>query len=228
MNSQQFFIAFEGLDGAGKSTLFEKLGPMLEHKTSNKIIQIDKKFPPAFSSYSDHHIATIRSILWEYQKDAPMTELGDMHWLYLLASWFHVIDSTQIKPSLANGHSILMESWCYKYLVRYRLKADFMYEAMLTAFYSLTRPSPIIYIDVDPHIAAERKTFYGFSESGGMDGLQGNTKNDFLIYQNTLRQFYLDFASQNDWIIINSDNNDVDSLALEIIEALARSGVISP
>ncbi|NWB93976.1 hypothetical protein [Pseudomonas agarici] len=225
MTDKQFFVAFEGLDGAGKSTLFEALGPLLKNRIKSKLVLVDKKYPPAFSSYTDNHISTIRSILWEYPKGAPMDELGDMHWLYLLAAWFHVIDNTQIKPALVEGHNVIMESWCYKYLVRYRLKADYMYEAMLTAFYSLTRPSPVIYIDVDPKIAAERKTSYGFSESGGMDGLKGSSKSDFIAYQNTLREIYLDLAAQNGWMIIKADHKPIDFMAHEVMESLSDFGI---
>ena len=222
MDNRQFFVAIEGLDGAGKSTLFKTIAPMLKVRVDNKLICVDKKYPPVYSDYTDQHIAKIRSILWEYPKDAPMDELGDMHWLYLLASWFHVVDNTQIKPALAEGYSVLMESWCYKYLVRYRLKADYMHESMLTAFCSLTRPSPVVFIDIDPRIAAERKTVFGFSESGGMDGLKGSTKSDFISYQNTLRDIYLDLASQNGWLVIKAEEKPVDLIANEIISALAE------
>lgn len=225
MTDKQFFVALEGLDGAGKTTLFNVLGPLLQERAKQKLVLVDKKYPPAFSTYSDDHIARIRRILWDYPKGAPMDELGDMHWLYLLAAWFHAIDKTQIKPALAEGSSVLMESWCYKYLVRYRLKADYMYDAMLTAFYSLTRPSPVIYIDVDPKVAAERKTFYGFSESGGMDGLRGSSKVDFISYQSTLREFYLNLATQNDWLIIKADDKSADFIAHEVMESLSDFGV---
>lgn len=225
MLKDQLFITFEGLDGSGKSSLFEIIGPILREKSRPPLRLVDKKYPPNFSPYTDSHIACIRSILWEYPSGAPMGELGDMHWLHLLASWFHVIDNTQIKPALAQGDSIFMESWCYKYLVRYRLKSDYMYKAMLTALQSLTQPNPVVFIDIKPEVAAERKKVFGYSESGGMDGLRGSSKKDFIAYQNTLRDIYLDLAAQHQWIVIEADNKPLFIIADEVLERLTSHGI---
>lgn len=213
-----FFLAFEGLDGAGKTTISNLVYEKLKKRMNNNdLLFIDKKNPPKKSNYIEYHSSNIRDILWDYPENAPMHELGDMHWLYLLSSWFHLLDYTQIKPGLDSGKNIILESWCYKYLVRYRMKSDYMFEAMQAAFFNLTNPFPVIYLDIDPKIAAERKNTFGISESGGMDGLKGNSKENFIIYQNTLREIYFDFAKKGNWKIINVSNRTIDSIADEVV-----------
>lgn len=66
------FIAFEGTDGAGKSTIARATFDRVIESRPNKITYIDKNRPPVSSGYAEFHMSRIREILWDYPDNAPL------------------------------------------------------------------------------------------------------------------------------------------------------------
>jgi thymidylate kinase len=79
-------IAFEGIDGSGKTTTAQLLIETLNcvHK---KAIIVDKKSPQFEQQYIANRMNLLKKVIWEYGND-PVYELGNEHSIYLLASWF--------------------------------------------------------------------------------------------------------------------------------------------
>ena len=209
-NTRSFLIAFEGTDGAGKSTI--------ARATYNKVCEnhprlrfIDKNSPPVPSGYSEFHMSRLREILWDYPDNAPLEQLGDRHWLNLITAWFQATDYAAIRPILESGGSCITDGWYYKYLARFLLKDSILSDEAIAFFTTIRKPDAVIFLDVDPIVAAKRKGTLRLSESGAYDGGSNNRVNSFIAYQNRVRYSYAQCGMAN---CIKIDTTDLSEEAV--------------
>lgn len=217
-------IAFEGADGAGKSTIARATyDKVFERNPSLKFI--DKNSPPVPSGYAEFHMARIREILWEYPDGAPLEQLGDPHWLYLITAWFHATDHAAIKPLIESGMHCIIDGWYFKYLARFLLKNSVLAEDAITAFTTIRKPDAVIFLDVDPVIAAKRKGTFRLSESGAYDGGDNDRLNSFIAYQNRVRSSYQLCGLENCVTIDTTDLSEeavLDKAVSAVLHILSR------
>jgi dTMP kinase len=188
------FISLEGADGAGKSTIARLL---YDHVKAEglRALYIEKNNPTPLQGYPSYHLGKIRDVLWDYPVDAPLSQLGDDHWLHLIAAWFSAVDHCAIRPALANGTIVLTDGWTLKYLARFSLKGAPYEEDCLKAFRRLTEPDCVLFLDTEPDVAATRKQSIKPSESGQLDGYQGDPRQSFLLYQSRVREQMLNLST---------------------------------
>ncbi|MBC1936707.1 hypothetical protein HCA69_10040 [Listeria grandensis] len=214
------FICFEGLDGSGKTNISNKVYSMLKEQ-GKEVIFINKKELEGFDPYVSQHMKQIKKILWDYAPDDPLSNLGDEHWLHLNIAWFAVLDYCKIQEELSKDKVVIIDNWYYKLLSRYVLKPQYQKEYIEHSFSKLRVPDKVIYLDVTPSIAAKRRTEYSITETGNMDGFEGNSSENFINYQSKVREVLLNYVKKNNWSIINTDNLNEDQVvseALQIIE----------
>lgn len=215
---QPLFIAFEGTDGAGKSTIaratFDKIC-----ESRSDIKYIDKNRPPVSSGYAEFHMSRIREILWDYPDDAPLEQLGDRHWISLISAWFHATDYAAIRPLMDSGVSCIADGWHYKYLARFLLKNTDLAEEALKLFSTIRKPDAVIFLDVDPTLAAQRKGAFRLSESGAYDGGNEDRLKSFIAYQNRVRSSYEQCGMAN-WVRIDTTDLSEDAVLDRAIRAV--------
>jgi thymidylate kinase len=222
-SDQPIFIAFEGTDGAGKSTIaranFDKV-----FESYSKISYIDKNRPPVPSGYTEFHMSRIREVLWDYPDNAPLDQLGDKHWISLISAWFQATDYAAIRPLIDSGVSCIADGWHYKYLARFLLKNTGMTEEALTIFSTIRKPDAVIFLDVDPALAAQRKGSFRLSESGAFDGGNEDRLKSFIAYQNRVRSSYEQCGLAN-WVRI--DTTDLSEEAVLDKAVIAVQSLLS-
>lgn len=189
LTEHSLLIAFEGTDGAGKSTIARATYDRV-CESHPRLKFIDKNSPPVPTGYTEFHMARIREILWEYPDGAPLEQLGDRHWLNLITAWFHATDHAAIRPLIESGTHCITDGWYYKYLARFLLKESVLAADAIAAFTTIRKPDAVIFLDVDPVIAAKRKGAFRLSESGAYDGGDNDRLNSFIAYQNRVRSSY--------------------------------------
>ncbi|MBD3861250.1 MULTISPECIES: dTMP kinase [Bacillus] len=222
------FICFEGLDGSGKSTIANKVVDKLIYDKEGKILFIDKKKPEFSSGYVNMHMSKIKEILWDYYPDDPLYELGDYHWLYLNASWFATVDKCRITPLLESGSTIIMDNWYFKFLARFKIKKNFNYSVAQMCFSPLIKPDITIFLDVDPSISVKRRTNYSITETGNMDGYSGRTQDNYIKYQNEVRNVLKKMSEDHNWIVVPVEDESEEEIAdkvYKIIKSKLRSVV---
>jgi thymidylate kinase len=207
---QALFIAFEGTDGAGKSTIARATYDKI-YESHSKLKYVDKNRPPVSLGYTEFHMSRIREILWDYPDDAPLDQLGDRHWISLIAAWFQATDYAAIRPLMDSGVSCIADGWYYKYLARFLLKDAGLAEEALAIFSTIRKPDAVIFLDVDPVLAAQRKGSFRLSESGAYDGGNENRLKSFIDYQNRVRSSYERCGLAN-WVRI--DTTDLSEAAV--------------
>lgn len=217
-SDKPIFIAFEGTDGAGKSTVaratFDKV-----FESCSKTTYIDKNRPPVFSGYTEFHMSRIREILWDYPDNAPLDQLGDRHWVNLISAWFQATDYAAIRPLIDSGVNCIADGWYYKYLARFLLKNKDLAEEALTIFSTIRKPDAVIFLDVDPALAAQRKGSFRLSESGAYDGGNEDRLKSFIAYQNRVRSSY-EQCGLADWVRIDTTDLTEEAVLDKAVSAV--------
>lgn len=150
--------------------------------------------------YVRSHLTHLAKILWEYPHDSPIRLLGDMHWLDLLAAWFHAVDQTIVRPGLEEGKTIIVDGWYYKYVCRFALKPSFRARALEHRFSATTEPDLVLLLDADPRTVVQRRDELKPSESGFPDASSDEDRHyNFIEYQAQVRERYVRYAANRHW-----------------------------
>jgi thymidylate kinase len=207
-------ICFEGLDGAGKTTLAKKLAHALKNSGESAIF-IERKN----SIFPTHELTArmviLRELIWEYG-DLPLQDYGDEHALYNMASWFSVLDRCKIQPLLASGTTVVIDNWYYKFAARFKAKPHMDFQHVLRTFDHLCCPDLVIFLDVTPTVAVQRKQSFSKGECGNFDGLVGTTAENFLRYQQMVHAGLLELSQGGEWLRVAVDHRTLDEIEAEI------------
>ena len=163
-------------------------------------------------------MARFSSIIWETRGAEPREILSDMHWVHLSTAWFTIVDQHVVQPALAQHDVVILDSWYHKLIARFRVKQGVAFREMQRCFAHLTVPDFTCFLDVDPTIAATRKTSFGYSESGNLDGLSGATRENFVTYQGWVRRELETLGRDNGWFRISIDDMNPTEAAAAAID----------
>lgn len=216
------FVVIEGIDGSGKSTLAELVSKKLV-ELKYQVKAIDKTNQIYESSFANGQMQNIKKALWDYPKNSNILEMGDFHWLMLIASWYYAIDELGVIPSKISNEIdyILIDSWFYKYAARYFLKKNFDINFVKTIFSKLTQPDIIIFLNVDPKVAAKRKNgSFKPTECGVIEQPELANEENFVKYQTKIQKQLLATCDSENIIEINIGEKDINTLTTEILDAL--------
>jgi len=226
MASTGKFISLEGLDGAGKTTTAERVAKLFSTRGKD-VVFVGRTTPQVADGYLRKHMEAVRAAIYECysELDYPINELGNKHWLYLIASWLHALDQSVVKPLIADGRHVIIDGWFYKILSRFSLKQDLDKAHIEACFTGLTVPDSVILLDIDPGVAASRKTTFTYSESGNMDGWCGRTRQNFLEYQRLVREEVIKLRIKNKWSVIRVDHLTLDEVVDTVAENIINQGL---
>jgi len=104
---------------------------------------------------------------------------SERHWLFIIASWFALLDENVIIPFVESRHIVVVDNAHYKTMARYRLKKNINQELVRRVFSDLRYPDGLILLEVRPEIALARKGEFEAVESG----FHGEKDEDFTRHQ---------------------------------------------
>lgn len=215
------FICFEGLDGAGKSTAAAHFAKALDSR-GERATFLARKDPHCNDERLSQRLENLADLIWGYG-DIPVEKMGDHHALYNVASWLSSIDLLKVQPTLATGSTVVMDNWFYKFLARMSLKPGLDTNHAANCFAHLTIPNHVVLLDVNPEIAASRKITFTRGETGGFDGYGEPNRNNFIRYQNLVREILLNDADRFGWTVIDtSDRTPKEVVRLCLNELLGK------
>lgn len=212
------FVSIEGIDGSGKSTLAKELELLGE--IAGKPVYLIGKNSPIGVDYVARHADGLRELLWREQTEHQRGGISDLHWLWLAASWFALVEQIEIENRVRDGAVVISDSWFDKILARFSLKASSIVEQAHAVSASLRRPDITVMLDVAPELAADRKCYFGYSECGNFDGLIGRSRENFVHYQGLVRREYLRLANAGGWATFETPvtANDIARLVIARLE----------
>jgi dTMP kinase len=199
MRGEGFFVAIEGIDGAGKSTLARQLGPDLVRSRCQALILTKESRPE--DPFGRGQLDGIGRALWDYPRNADIAVMGDPYWLGLLAAWFTAVDRFLVQPALTEGRLVVSDGWVAKYVARFALKPQFEIESLTRSFAAAATPDMTLWLDLPPAIASGRRSDFKPSESGQAEAGRGQL--DFTRYQTMVAANLSVMARQPSWQRIN-------------------------
>ncbi|MFI6517604.1 dTMP kinase [Spirillospora sp. NPDC050679] len=217
-------VAIEGCDGAGKSTIAPLVAAGLRAR-GHPVRSLHPKNPDlsALPEYLRAHLGQLQRLLWREQgHEEERNLLPDAHWITLSGSWFAAVDDLVVRPALHEGGIVLLDSWSTKLEVRFSLKGPAFAEHAANVYRPITRPRIGVLLDVDPVVAAARKSTFGLSECGHFDGLRGRGPENFVAYQSRVRSALLDRAAADRWAVVATDSPG-DAVADRVIAMIEAS-----
>ena len=185
MNSN--YIAFEGIDGSGKTSIIENLSDILNSQNKDHIIVRE----PGGTSVGEG----IRELLLSH--DYQVNSLAEA--LLMSASRAQLIQET-VKPSLDNGQIVITDRSAYSSVayqgVGRELGYKKIYELNDLAIESIW-PKKVVLLDIDPKVSLSRQKIVDRIGSGEIEFFQ------------KVRSGYLQLAKEfeNDFLVLNAENN---------------------
>lgn len=217
-------ICFEGIDGAGKSSVARGVCRLLvEHRVDARFVA--RKEPTALDSRFSPRLELLAELIWGYG-ELPVERLGDHHALYNVASWFAALDRIKIRPLLDAGVTVVMDNWYFKFLARLTLKDGLDAGHAAACFAHLTRPDRVFHLRVPPAVAAERKTTFNRGESGSFDGYGPPSRESFLSYQERVAPVLDAMARRHGWIAVDAAGRNLPQVVDFVFARLATPAAV--
>jgi thymidylate kinase len=210
--SRGLFVAFEGIDGAGKSTAAREAASILRLR-GVPVTAFDKKEPPSLSAYASTHLRALETVIWGQAPDDPYLELGDDHWIYLQLAWYAALVRCAVEPLLAAGQVVIVDTWAYKFLAKLYLRPGVDADGARSLFARLRRPDLVVHLCLPPQTAAARKTRFSASETGNHEGPVDLSRHGFVTYQTRLAQVLAGLAVEERWRTVDATNLSVTEVA---------------
>lgn len=207
------FVALEGIDASGKSTLAAELVAELRRAGEPALLVDRATAPAAAGGYPGAHLAALRALIWEYPADAQTSSLGFAHWSHLLAAWFAGVDHTVVTPALAAGSWVVADPWYYKFATRFAVTVGL--DEALAAFAGISAPGTVVWLDVAPDVCAGRRTDLRSTEAGEWQG-KDRGRDSFVDYQDSVREHYGTLAASLGWHTVTAP--DAASLAGRLLD----------
>lgn len=179
-------IAFEGIDGSGKSTTSEALRAALARTRAVAPVV----HWTSFQMYANEH----EELLFGHVNRLRMSgDLGPLAYAAWHAADFAYRLETFVQPALARGEVVIMDRYKYTGIVRDVIRG--LDEGVVRSLYAFAPdPDLLIYLDIDPAVAYRRKKerglAIGFYESAR--DLYGHMPEEegFVAFQGLCRRRY--------------------------------------
>jgi thymidylate kinase len=213
------FVAFEGIDGSGKSTTARRLvermrsmgiGVTLVEHNGHELGH------PAVSAYTADLLAMKRRT-----HTFEFGILGEPHWALIRASYYALVDRFVVQPALARGDVAVADGWYYKFLARLRANGSDV-DPLAAVFATVRVPDVVLLLDTAPDLAALRKQDFNNSEFGTAP-VRGSVRAAFAAYQRQVRHQLLRMAVTHRWQRIDSTGESPDEIAASALDRLGVS-----
>lgn len=209
--TQSFFISFEGGEGAGKTTLIQKVELALREKG----FDIIRTREPGGSVLGEH----IRKLLLDHKETTPISSMAEL--LLFLAARAQQIEEV-IKPALKESKLILCDRFndsTIAYQGAGRGLGIEKVEELCHLVCDGVEPHLTLFLDVDPNVGITRTT--ATAKENAKEGHRDRIESESIQFHTRLRNAYLSIAKQypHRFFIIDA-NQPADKVYEEAMKAI--------
>lgn len=181
------FITFEGGEGAGKTTLINRLAGTLQ----NRGYAVVKTREPGGSKLSE----TIRNLLLNHDAEIKISTMAELL-LFLAARAQHLEEV--IKPALKSGTMVLCDRFndstvAYQGYARGLGMAEV--ETLCKLVCQDVMPDMTLFLDIDPEVGLDRSRFS--AKENAASGHVDRIESEKMSFHDRVRQGFLQIAKQN-------------------------------
>ncbi|WOX12305.1 hypothetical protein [Streptomyces sp. N50] len=217
-------IAFEGIDGSGKTTTAKALSDAIREQGGSCVF-MPKRAVVSDEPYVREHLETLAEIIWSKAKHAPTHLLGYDYWIHAVASYFFAVEHACIRPLLAAGTTVVVDNWFYKFALRISLASGKELATVLSCFEDLLEPDTVFYLDVSAEKSASRKGEFSWAETGSTEKDRPSQEQElanFVTYQNLVREGYRPFLEKENWNPVDPGDATAEQTAKMLVAKRAR------
>jgi hypothetical protein len=203
------FIALEGPDGVGKTTLAGLLAPLRYADAvaalpggppgPGALVCVAKRQVSATSAYAERAMGRLAGVLWG---SGDSRDLPDAFWVHAQAAWFAAHTATVLEPLLAAGWDVLVDGWFYKFHGQL-LEQGYRQDELDVIFARTRTPDGVLLLTADL-AGIHRRRAGGFRPTElGMFAGDGELGADtFVAYQQRGLRRLRDYAARLDWATV--------------------------
>lgn len=208
------FIAMEGTDGVGKTSLARRLADIsyetavarlaeptaviTPNVAAGTLVFVPRRQISATSAYAATLMEHLSTMLW-HSGDAP--DLSDAFWVSLQAAWFTAHTETVVGPLLGAGFDVLVDGWLYKFFAKLLLQG-FTEPDLAVIFDRVRMPDSVLLLLADVGAVYDRRSDFRPAELGmhaGYGDLGDLNRNTFVDYQTRTALNLQDLADRHGW-----------------------------
>lgn len=204
-------LAFEGIDGAGKTATARALFARL--KQEGMQVQYVAKSSVTFDDpYVKAEMTKLRGLIWPPAECEPSSDVfGTHYYLYLIAAWYSAVERWRLSAWQASNELVIVDGWYYRTIVKAHLRQGLDISWLETLFKHVSAPTAVVLLDIEPALAWQRRSTFKSTELGRWDGFTGDDRAAFCAYQENVRTHLLRLSSAAGWKIVKQ----AEDLSLE-------------
>jgi thymidylate kinase len=227
------FIALEGTDGVGKTSLARQLADLNYDTATTRLAQpradgpadagldglvfVSRRQVSVTSTYASTLMEHLSTMLW-HSGDAP--DLSDAFWVSLQAAWFTAHTEAVLRPLLDAGFDVIVDGWLHKFFAKLLIQG-FAEPDLAVIFSRVRMPDAVVLLRADPAGVFDRSRGFRPAELGmhGNYGGPGDLGRDtFIDYQTKTALNLQKFADRYRWPTVHVEpDEDIPATARRLI-----------
>ncbi|WP_437926318.1 hypothetical protein WMF37_45995 [Sorangium sp. So ce291] len=218
--SNGLFIAFEGTDASGKTTLTYALKKAFEEAGRTVTLVGHSEFLRSgfdTETYLGRKLQALDPVVWGGSRPHdPIDQVPVDCWIYLLGTWYTLLSIHLIEPQRRAGHVIIADSWVYKQIVHHNLAGTLDEAYVLRHFALAAKPDLTFFLRVSPEVTWQRRDDHLPRDYGVFSGSKELSREAYLGHQRRLGARFQPYAERNGWVILDGEK-DPDELRDEAL-----------